>query len=395
MVTTRVELEVTDDGFGFTLDDPVKGVLDNTTYKLSTGWRDVSDYVVSVSSSRGRNRDLEKFNAGSLTVRLRNEVRTFDPLNALSPFVDEMVPRRQVRVFADDIQQFHGMVDLWRLTYSVSGESVAEVRAVDEFQRLAGELLSLSVSEQLTGARVDAVLNAAGWPAWKREVDQGNSVVAAGTADDSVLQHLQLVESSEAGLLFIAKDGALVFKERNSYSSGYAPVVFSDDGTGIPFTGAQVEYGTDLLFNQVSVTYPSGTAIADNTTSQAKYGVISHTVDTLLASGSTAQDYASYYVGEYGEPDYRFSSIDVTLRGLTATQVGDVLQLEIGDLVLIRFTPNSVGSVIERFAVVTSLDNDVTFDDYRVRVGVSSLDSLGFVLDDTALGIMDSNVLAF
>lgn len=765
MVTTRVELEVTDDGFGFTLDDPMKGVLDNTTYKLSTGWRDVTDYVVSVSSSRGRNRDLEKFNAGSLTVRLRNEARTFDPLNLSSPFVNEMVPKRYVRVFADEVQQFEGLVDSWKLSYSPSGESLAEVSVTDAFGFLAAQDLDETYPEELSGARVRRVLNDAGWGVidnpvvlttnlvtnpsmeagsgvvtvrtnlvtnpsfetntagwsfgtrvttqfyvgtaslervatalnentgitvpvsvsqtytasawvkgeagkllrirlleytsadvyvaetngadvtatggwqritvtrtfgstgakarvsianrtagahtfyvdavqlevgstaspyfdgstsasgdftyawsgtahastslqrgvpvtgisnfagrvnlqssewassgskslrivptgtfgesgngavlvnqaslvngktytvkgklrlsapqtgtldprarrifvgstsavfqsnqppntagvhdvsltftyggsgdirlangasagngdvwwddlivvegtytgdyfdgntpdtqndeyywtgtpnastsiWKETtgIDLGNSTIAAGTYTDTALQHLQLVEASEAGLLFIGKDGALIFKARNSFTSGYVPVVFADDGTGIPFTGAQVEYGTDLLFNQVSVTYPSGTAIADNTTSQAKYGVISHTVDTLLASGSTAQDYASYYVGEYGEPEYRFSSIDVTLRGLTATQVGDVLQLEIGDLVLIRFTPNSVGSVIERFAVVTSLDNDVTFDDYRVRVGVSSLDSLGFVLDDLALGIMDSNVLAF
>jgi hypothetical protein len=394
-MATRVELEVTDSGFSFTLDDATKGKLDDTTYTLSTGFRDITDYVVSVSTSRGRNRDLEKFNAGSASVRLRNEDRTFDPLNMSSPFVNEMVPRRLVRVFTDEIQQFQGLVDSWKLSYAPTGESIAEISVTDEFQKLAGVNINLAVSEQLTGARVTAVLNNVGWPTYAREIDAGESTVASGTAVQGALEHLQLVESSEAGLLFISKDGNLVFRERNSFSSGYVPVVFADDGSGIPFTAAEVSYGTDLLFNQVEVTYSGGTAVASNASSQAKYGVITNSVDTLLASASAAQDFASYYVGEYGEPEYRFSSIEVTLRGVDSTQYGDVLQLEIGDLVQIRFTPNGVGSQINKYALVTSLDNDITVDDHRVRVGVSSLDFLGLVLDDVALGILDSNVLAF
>ena len=394
-MATRVELEVTDSGFSFTLDDATKGVLDNTTYTLSTGFRDVTDYVVAVSTSRGRNRDLEKFNAGSASVTLRNEARTFDPLNTSSPFVDEMVPRRLVRVFTDEIQQFQGLVDSWKLTYSPTGESVAEITVTDEFQKLAGVELDLAVSQQLTGARVTAVLNDVGWPTYAREIDTGQSTVASGTAVQGALEHLQLVEASEAGLLFVGKDGNLIFRERNSFSSGYVPVVFADDGSGIPFTAAEVSYGTDLLFNQVEVAYSGGTAVASNTSSQGKYGVITNSVETLLASAGAAQDFASYYVGEYGEPEYRFSSIEVTLLGLSPTNQGDVLQLEIGDLVQIKFTPNGVGSPIEKYALVTSLDNDVTVDDHRIRVGVSSLDYLGLVLDDVALGILDNNVLAF
>lgn len=395
MATTRVELEVTDDGFGFTLDDATKGVLDGTTYTLATGWRDVTDYVFGVSTSRGRNRDLEKFNAGSGSVQLRNESRMFDPLNTSSPFYEELVPRRAVRVFTNEVQQFHGLVESWRLTYSPSGESVAEVSMSDGFELLANQELDLVVSEQLSGARVTAVLNDIGWPVADRDLDAGLSTVAAGTATGAALAYLQLVESSEAGLLFIGKDGQLVFKERNSFSSGFIPVVFADDGTGVPFSAAEVTYGTDLLFNQVSVTYPGGTAVADNTSSQTKYGVISQTVETLLASGTTAQDYASYYVGEYGEPEYRFSSIEVTLSGCDATQVGDMLALEIGDLVQIRFTPNGVGSPIERYAIVSSLQNQVSVDDHRIRVGVSTVDFIGLVLDDAALGILDVGMLAF
>lgn len=226
-------------------------------------------------------------------------------------------------------------------------------------------------------------------------VDGGQNLLAAGTATGDALQYLQLVESSEQGLLFIGKQGQIVFRERNTFSSGFNSLVFADDGSGIPFTAAEVTYGTDLLFNQVTVTYPGGTAIADNTVSQGKYGLIKNDIDTLLASGTTAGDLASYYVEKYGDPEYRFSTIEVSLVGIDQTMLDEMLDLEIGDLVEIRFTPNGVGSPIGKMAFVTSIQHDILVNDHRMSIGISDVDFIGLVLDDVSLGILDIGLLAF
>lgn len=163
MPTTTVQLEVTDDGNSFTLNDATKGVLDSTQYTLARGFVDITEYVFSVSLSRGRNRDLEKFNAGSGTIRLRNNTRMFDPLNLSSPFVEEMVPRRIVKVFTDGGQQFQGLVESWRLAYDVSGESLAEISVVDAFSWLSTAEVNVAVPEELSGARITRVLNDVSW----------------------------------------------------------------------------------------------------------------------------------------------------------------------------------------------------------------------------------------
>lgn len=66
----------------FTLNDSVKGELDNTTYKLAGDiLTDVTSDVRSVSLRRGRSRQLEQFQAGSCDVVLDNRDRDYDPTN--------------------------------------------------------------------------------------------------------------------------------------------------------------------------------------------------------------------------------------------------------------------------------------------------------------------------
>jgi len=79
----------------FTLDDPVAGVLDNTEFVLGgVSFEDVTSRVRSLSISRGKNRDLDRFNSGSLSVEFNNTDRAFDPLYTASPFARNIVPRR-------------------------------------------------------------------------------------------------------------------------------------------------------------------------------------------------------------------------------------------------------------------------------------------------------------
>jgi hypothetical protein len=68
----------------FTLNDSVKGELDNPTFKLASEdvLVDVSEDVRSIQVRRGRSRELDKFNAGSVNILLSNANRKYDPTNA-------------------------------------------------------------------------------------------------------------------------------------------------------------------------------------------------------------------------------------------------------------------------------------------------------------------------
>jgi hypothetical protein len=170
-------------------------------------------------------------------------------------------------------------------------------------------------------------------------------------------------------------------------------VNFSDNGDGIPYTNAAVSYGTELLFNQANASSPAGSAIANNLVSQEKYGITQTSVDTLLSTFNAVESLASYYVTRYGEPEYRFQELTVNLNGLTGAQKENVLNLELGQIVTIRFTPNNVGSPIERYGQIIGINHVIGVDRHDITYSVGSLQFAYLVLNDVGFGILDGNVL--
>ena len=385
----------------FTFDDPVAGVLDNTDFVLGgVTFEDVTSRVRSLSISRGKNRDLDRFNSGSLSVEFNNTDRAFDPLYTASPFAGNIVPRRDVRVLADGTAQYVGKITDWNLGYDPSGQSIAELQASDAFTFLGQQVLTPgTASVQTSGARVNAVLNmeTVDWPATDRVIDTGASTLGADVFSGNALQYLQKVELSEGGLLFIDKEGRVAFKDRLSTPTTDAVTVFSDvAGSGIPFAPALVEYGSEQLFNQVTVTSGFGTATANGALSQTRYGILERDVNTLLSSQSQVEDYADFLVGRYAEPEYRFARLAVDMDNLTPAQKAQMFGLDMGSVIQINFTPNGLGDPISRYGLVIFLGHSVSPDEHIMNVGVGSLQTSLFVLDDAEFGkLSGAGVLAF
>jgi|DEB0MinimDraft_10_1074344.scaffolds.fasta_scaffold20336_4 hypothetical protein len=386
---------------GFILDDPVAGVLDNTVYTLGgVVFKDITDRVITLSTDRGKNRDLDRFNSGSLNVILNNDDRAFDPNYASSPFAGAIVPRREVRVTVDGVRTITTTIDDWNYSYTPDGDSRAEIQATDEFTLLARQVLTAgTATQQLSGARVNAVLDmeSVDWPSAKRNIDNGVSTLGADVFDGNALTYLQKVAESEQGLLFVSKTGDLVFRDRLDATPTTASVVdFADDGTGIPFTLTAVNYGSELLYNQAIVTSNAGTATANNSRSQTAYGVTSVELDTLVSTDLQLQNLANFLVQKYGDPEYRFETIRVNLDTVGASNKATCLGLEIGDIINITFTPNNIGSAIQQYGQVIRINHEIETSRHDMFISVASLDWTFLVLDDTVFGKLDSNnALAF
>jgi len=384
---------------GFILDDPVAGVLDNTEFPLGgVFFYDVSRFVSSVSVQRGKNRELDRFSAGTLSVVLNNESRFFDPFGATE--IDP-IPRVPIRVTSGSVVQFTGVVEDWDYSYEPGGRSSALVRAADDLTRLARTTVVASgtATPELSGARVNRVLDmdSVRWPEDRRFVDVGDSFLCSDVFEgQNALEYLQLVEVSEQGQLFVGKGGDLVFRSRTSATPRTGDVlVFADDGSGVPYNQVQVNYGTELMVNRVTVSAPLSTAVAENVSSQTTFGVISEELTVLCASASVVQNIADFVVARFGEPEYRFETLLIDVDGLAAGQVADVLALEIGDVVEVKFTPNGVGAPIDRFAQVIGVSHEVGPMSHQVSLRLSSLEFAFFVLDDVVFGILDTNHLGF
>lgn len=65
-------------------------------------WTDITAYVMAVETRRGRNNELDRFDAGTARILARNLDRRFDPLHTASPYYPNVLPLRQVRISATD-----------------------------------------------------------------------------------------------------------------------------------------------------------------------------------------------------------------------------------------------------------------------------------------------------
>ena len=385
----------------FTLDDPVAGVIGSTEFVIGgVSFVDITSRVTGLSLSRGKNRDLDRFNAGSLTVVLNNNDRAFDPTYTLSPFAGAIIPRREVRVTVDGERVIETTIDDWNFEYQPGGNSIATIEATDELTLLARQVLTQgTATPQLSGARVTEILNqpTVAWPADKRSIDSGISTLGDDFIEGNALSYLQKVSDSEQGLLFVGKNGNLVFRDRLDATPTSTTVTeFTDDGTGIPFTLTSVNYGSELLYNEAIVTSNAGTATAVNERSQTAYGISSIQLETLVSTTEQLQNIADFLVQKYGDPEYRFETIRVNLDTIGSTNKATCLGLEIGDVVSISFTPNNIGSPIQQFGQIIRIAHDIDISRHDMSISVASLDWTFLVLNDAVFGKLDSNnALAF
>jgi hypothetical protein len=377
----------------FTLDDPIAGVIGSTEFTIGgVSFEDITDRVRSVSIGRGKNRDLDRFSAGTLSVDLNNEDRAFDPLFTSSPFAGNIVPRRDIRVTAPgSAVQYVGKVLDWNFTYEPNGRQSASLQAADGLTFLAQQDLTFGIATpQLTGARVNAVLSQASvdWPVEDRDVDAGNSPLGADVFEGNVLSYLQQVEQSEGGLLFVDKLGRVAFRDRLTTPTVDNVTVFADDGTGIPFAPAALDYGTEQLHNQVTVSSPSSTAVADGALSQTRYGIATIDVDTLIDDADTVAGLAELLLSRFQEPELRFQQIIVDVDKITPAQRATVFGLEIGDVLQVRITPGNppVGPQIERYGQLIQIAHNVSPDEHFVTFGLGSLQTSLFVIGDPEFG---------
>jgi len=357
---------------------------------------DITDNAFGMSTARGRNRDLQRTNAGSFVASLRNESRQFDPQaeSDLAPFLKPRVP---VTVKVDGFTAFSGLINDWDYAYSVGGESVATISGADAFALFAQETAVGTAVVESSGERLNRVLDSLPipFPVARRVLDAGNATFHADEFDSNALSYLQSIEESEGGLIFMSKSGDFSFQQRLLQPADEV-LAFSDDGPGIPYENIEITFGTDLLSNDVTVTSVDGTAVAINEASRSENGVAQLSVDSLLAGGSL-QGLADYLLFRFGVPEYRIAAVTVNLRGLSMLQRADLLALELGTQADVIFTPNRVGDPISIRNRVTGISHDIGLDEHRVTFNFEALGFAFFILDDDPAGKLDNTdfVLGF
>jgi hypothetical protein len=338
---------------------------------------DVTDSVKSVSFRRGKSTIIDKFSAGQMTVVFNNNLREFDP-NGGGKYAGAIVPRRKIVFFAGQTlsftkqwQMFTGYVDDWNFSYDVSGDSEAIASCSDAFTLLSNQQVTLSTPPaELSSDRIRRVLNTSS-VAWPDEYFANGAAFTMSNASYSgdALSYIQSVADSERGYVYVSGFGYLVFQGWNNFSYAETPLTFSDDissGTVIPFTSLETTYGTEQLYNYVTVTGPAGTVTAQDFTSQQTYQIAAENFDVVTAGTAQMQLVADFMVNNYKNPRARVTRVGVSLdnhdlvKAFANDGVKAVLQNDIGSTISVSYTPNAIGSAIVSTGYVIGIEMTAT-----------------------------------
>jgi hypothetical protein len=383
----------------FTLDDSVKGLLDNTTFGLGGDFSlvDVTEYVRSVSTSRGRSRILDRTQSGSAQIVLDNRARLFDPTagTAVSPYAESIVPRKNVQVTVNDEPIFTGFVDDWNIEFDVSGDSTTTAVCADGFVQLGQVTVGTATQAvQTSGGRVGTILNGADWPSSKRAIDTGVVTLQADTPNNpNALDYIQTITDTEFGAFFMDRAGLATFLDRAAVQD--FTVTTTLGGTGIPISSVSIDYGSEQLYNQVVLSRVNGgTATVSDATSQTAYGISELGKSNLLFDDDTELgDLAAYLLSRYKDPTFRISEVSVLMDGLSAAQQSVIAALDVTSPLVVTLTP-TVGSAITQYATVDRIAHSVSPGSHTVSLAMSQAQA-AFILDSSAFGVLDTDSLGF
>jgi hypothetical protein len=177
-------------------------------------------------------------------------------------------------------------------------------------------------------------------------------------------------------------------------------LLFSDDGTAgtYPYTNIDISYTSQLLYNQVLVNSNDGIT-SRNLTSPSSidaYNISQLNVDGVLYNNATRCDnLGTYLISKYSEPEYRINSLRVNYGGLS-TAMQDAFAVKTTELnyyCKVRFTPNGVGTPVERFVRVIGMSHDITPGSHEITFMFESIRTPNLVLDDAEFGKLDTYLL--
>jgi len=370
---------------------------------------DVSNQINYIQTQAGRSALADQFQTGTCTLRIVDQNGDFNPTNPTGPYYGLLTPMKKVQITATynnvTYPIFSGFITSYVNTQPKDATEVAytTITAVDAMRLAQNAQISTvtgASAGDLSGTRINQILNEIDWPATMRQIDPGQTTLQAdpGTPRTS-LGAMQVVSESEYGAIYVDFDGSFVFKDRltATASIGDTPTVFADDGTGISYANAQWKLNDDLIFNSATVTRSGGTAqTATNQASIDKYFIHSYNLqDLLMQTDAVALDYARAYVASRAETTIRCDAIELDLytpnynSGIIAA-----LNLDFFDPITV-ITTQPGGSKLEKTLQIFGVANTITPNSFRVVFTTLEPVIDGFIIGNVDYGVLGQNVLSY
>jgi hypothetical protein len=398
-------------GYPFILDDPAFGILGtNILADAAADLVTITDQVLSGSIRRGRNRILSNFEVGTATVTINDPNSDFNPQNTASPYFGKLLPLRKIRLFALQPQGtimlkiyiFSGYITTYDTSFyeGTNQTSTVTLQCADGFRLLNNVSTGVAPvagapAGQLSGARVNDLLDAAIFPNSLRNIDVGQSTMQADPGGDrSILAAIQTVEQSEFGAFFMSRQGEAKFLDRNTVSelADFTPRIYSDvPGPGVlTYSNVDFAYDDQLILNDVTVTRLGGipqeiVSVPSIETYFTKSGQRS---GILVQTDAEALDQARTILAARKNADLRIDSMSLNLYS-TDNEDEKIINLTMDTYTLINITKSMPGgSSITRELFVQGVQHDVKPGIWNMKLLTAEPIIQAFILDSTNQGIL-------
>lgn len=393
-----------------TLDDPYYGVLGFGQLATSgTNYVDIGSLIKEAHVRRGRSRLLSKFEAGTATIDIYDQNGDWNPNNPASPYYGDLIPLRKIQIYADyngtRYYLFTGFITNYITNFSLGVEDVSRVtfQCVDAFRLFSGAGITSvtgAPAGQLSGARVEAILDEIDYPSGLRDIDAGNTTLQAdpGTPRNA-LTALRTVEDSELGGFYIDAEGRATFLSRNAITASLGTIAynFADNGTGIAFQAASVNYDADILINDVTVTRSGGTAqnVFDQDSIDTYFIHSGTRSDVLMETDAVALDMANMILSTRSDVELRIDSVQLNLEdGSDTARCVAGLNVELLNAVSVtKVMPGSTTAT--QNLLVQGINHDFTNKSIITTIFTGESLVNGFILNSTTLGIIGTNALSY
>ena len=366
---------------------------------------DITSLVNTVTINRGRDRILDRHEAGRSTVTFTDTTGTFDPDNGT--YSDKILPMRQLKVTATYsgvvYTIYSGFIDEWDYTYT-PGEAAAFVTlvATDAFRILnltdVTTVAGASAGD-LTGTRIGEILDEISWPTSSRDFSTGITTCQAdpGTTRDT-LSACQTIVDTELGAFFTKTNGVLKFMDRNAIVIAHAgsPTVYVDTGAGIYYESIDFDIDDTILANDVTVQREGGTAqnVSDATSIGSFFLRDLSRTGLLMDSDADALLQAKAILNQRKDPDLRIGSITIDAYQDTSDRVIAALGTELFDPIKVTRTQPG-GGTVTRTLSVQGIEHVITPSSWKTTFQTAEKILDGFILDSSTSGVLGTSALSY
>jgi hypothetical protein len=403
----------------FTLDDPVKGLLDSTEFVLdgTTEFASVIDGTTGISVFRGRRDIGDQFTAGTMSFDLNDTFAggIFNPFDTQSPYYDTdqavpgLAPMRKVILSREGEELFNGYIVDYNYNFNLGGLDTVSVSCADDFYLLSQTYMDeFNVSEELANVRIEAVLDLPEVDAFQlpgqRNLETSTILLGGASAytvpyGTSVAAYMAKINESVQGRIFCARDGVFTFQDRVGTTLSASVADFHDDGTNIPYDNVGISFEANQVVNRAAVQHAGASSpeIAEDLASQATYFIQTTAIsDALVHDNTAALALANYLL--VGQPEARYTNVSTLFASLTDAQRDTVAVLEIGNTVTIEksFTSGVTITSLAQELAVEGIQHQIDLSTGHRITLFTSPTTLVFelILDDLVYGTLDEeNVL--